>query len=204
MAWLLALQAAARDDRDEQRAIERHLEPNEKACFRATMGELADDSSWLEALHLLARDTWPARASLTPATIVDPDEDEVAESPKSEPPSRERNGHRTIPRLAGTGWFRIGLVGLYSGAAIGAVLAALLFSERKGSVIFAPIVICMIASTTWFARRATRFVCGDRSCKEPLKKTMLVSPGCIATVAPTLTRRSCACELHLAGGPFTA
>jgi hypothetical protein len=116
MAWLLALQATARDDRDEQRAIERHLEPNQKACFRAAMSELANEASWIEALRLPPRDTWPARAPLTPATIVEPDEDEVAEPPKPEPP---------------------------------------------------PPVIGVIASTIWFARRSTRFVCGDRSCKEP-------------------------------------
>ncbi|MEA2570832.1 MAG: hypothetical protein QOI24_2833 [Acidobacteriota bacterium] len=126
MAWLLALQATARDDRDEQRAIERHLEPNQKACFRAAMSELANEASWIEALRLPPRDTWPARAPLTPATIVEPDEDEVAE-----PPSCERNRGRTIRRLAGTSWVRIGLVGLDGGAAIGAVFSPQFFSERQ-------------------------------------------------------------------------
>jgi hypothetical protein len=88
--------------------MERHLEPNQKASFRAAMSELANAVMDRRAPSATARHV--ASACGTPATIAEPDEDEVAE-----PPSGERNRERTILRLAGSAWFRTGLTGLCTG-----------------------------------------------------------------------------------------
>ena len=81
MSFLLAMQAKARGRRSEIRTIEKHLEPNQQACFAESLKALAD-VDLLELLQLPPRETWPEPRDEPAIEIDAPEDHEVVEPPK--------------------------------------------------------------------------------------------------------------------------
>lgn len=183
MAWLLALQIAARGDRRERADVESHLEPNQRASFRAAMKELTADPSWLEALALPSRSTWPPRRAIERVIVVEPDVDEVERAePEPAAVATDRNHGVSLPRLKQSDL----LPRLYFGAAAGAFLGMFIVfaiehepSQATSGITIASAIIAMVA---FFLTGTRRFVCSDATCRTRVFARTEVCPGCGATL----------------------
>ncbi|HEX2060353.1 MAG TPA: hypothetical protein VHK90_06400, partial [Thermoanaerobaculia bacterium] len=98
MAFLLALQASARDDLEETAKIERHLEANQARAFREAM-EHFEGEDVLSLLSLPPRTTWP-EIERTPHEIAvyHPDEREAIEEERDDDEEQWNRG-RYVYRL---------------------------------------------------------------------------------------------------------
>jgi hypothetical protein len=128
MSFLLALQAFARNRRDEIRAIEKHLEPNQQACFEEAMHVL-NDIDVLEELALPPRDSWPTRYELEPIEIDAPEEEELVEPPQPVETKKHNENEIAFARPRGGGAFSA-IVAAFPGFLVGTLIAGILNAEN--------------------------------------------------------------------------
>ena len=194
MSWLLALQASARDDRNERAAIRRCLEPNHKGWFDESMKEIASDPRYLDALILPPRASWPAPMRI-PVTVVEPRPDEVRE-----PPSASERGETT--RNAGQTAYRIitsrpalrlfigtclgAIAGLIAVTAVGAISESLASTNR---MMLAIVAACAIAGAIVALSRPRTYRCSDITCRAPVSRDAMACPHCGSSFARTISPR---------------
>ncbi len=184
MAFLLALQASARDDRQETAKIERHLEPNQLRAFREAM-EYFEGEDVPALLSLPPRHSWP-EIERTPRTLAvyQPGPAEAVE-PESVGDDPHRNSSRYVYRTeqgaAGHAAYLKFLAVLFGG--IGVVVVTQVEEElRLGAGIAFGI---LFLATVFLASRFSSYVCSDSDCARPLTKELAVCPGCGGMIAPS-------------------
>jgi hypothetical protein len=183
MAFLLAQQASARDDRQETAKIERHLEANQARAFREAM-EYFEGEDVPVLLSLPPRLTWP-EIEREPRTLAvyEPDAAEAVE-PETVTDDPHRNSGRSVYRTrqgsAGHAAY-LKFVAVLFGA-IGVVVATQVEQElRVGAAIaFGTLFL----ATAFLASRFSSYVCSDRDCAHPLTREQAVCPGCGGMLAP--------------------
>lgn len=184
MAWLLALQAAARGDRKEMDAIARELEPNQQAQFRDAIEEIENDSSWLEAMTLPA--PRPQRWTYALIEVREPDEEEAFEVEEEEDDDPQRNAGVTVYRLRNGSIFERALFAIWPGAIAGVFASMLLFGAKDVPKMIATIIACMIAGGIWITAKTLHYVCSSADCETEVTKAMAVCPGCGGTLGRTI------------------
>lgn len=157
MAWLLALWCQARNVPGERRAIEKHLEPNQRASFRAALAEIAETG--VSPRKLLGGGNWPARPDrVNPEAFTprEPSREEISEPEHEEPDqvNRGRQVYRTPKGDRAThvflgatpaflaGWFvvlfaagdRALSAGIMTGAVSAAIAAAIMLVRSNADV----------------------------------------------------------------------
>ena len=182
MSFLLALQAYARGRKHEIRAILKHLEPNQKACFEESI-EALDHIDVRAQLGLPESnaDVW----QLQPIDIDPPEEDELAEPPKPAPPSRTRNADTVAyARHRGHGLF-VPLLAMLPGAVLGALVGLAIPGDSWLNI--APILIGAIATSLYAFNHLRQLVCTE--CGTTLADNNDVCAGCGATIREILGER---------------
>ncbi len=194
MSWLLALQASARDDRNERAAIRRYLEPNQKGWFDESMDEIASDPRYLDALMLPPRGSWPRPARI-PVTVVEPRSDEVREPPSpSERGETTRNAGQTAYRIiASRADLRL-FIGTWLGASAGmmVVMAAGEISESVVSanrMMLALVAACAVAGAIVALSRPRSYRCSDITCRAHVPRDAMACPHCGSSFARTISPR---------------
>jgi hypothetical protein len=189
MAWLLAVQAAVRNDKALTAAITKHLEPNQLACFRAAAVELHDEEEWLKTMQF-ARPEQPGvvtESSSTPFASREPEPGELLEDPSESAEMPPASVYRVAdPALGGA------YVGSLPGIAAGIYLALRIASvvdypEMVLISLFAP--ACAIVTGMLGARYLRRYSCSNSSCQIGLKRDALVCPRCGGTVVRSVSAR---------------
>lgn len=183
MAWLLAVQAAARADKTETEAIIRHLEPNQRAVFRDALDEIERDPSWLAELNLPnpRPEPWPYR----PVAVHDPGEDEVEEV-EYEGPDPNRNAGLTVYRVSKNSVFKTILLGFGPGFAAG-LFGAMVFQIPDRPTILRVSVVLGIITLVWTFRRTWRYVCSESDCATVVTADLAACPGCGGTLGRTVS-----------------
>jgi hypothetical protein len=179
MAWLLALQAAARGDRDEIKAIARDLEPNQQAQFKDALDEIERDPSWLSDLGLPA--AHPERWQYTPIEVREPDEEEAFE-PEEEEEDPQRNAGVTVYRLRKGTIFERMIVSIWPGGIAGMLVGMIVFGSKDVSKMIASVVIGMVVGGIWITAKTLHYVCSASDCGVKVTKEMAVCPGCGGTL----------------------
>jgi len=188
MAWLLALQASVRGRAKETRAIEKNLEPNQRACFDEAMHEMTIEPSHLDDLELPPRESWPDVEFYAPIEVREPSEDEVDEPPIAEEAALDpqRNAGVTVYRLQVQSVFLTILIGLFPGFFVGAILALLLFGESNDFRMFIPWIVCVPIGEVIVWRAMWKAQCSE--CKTFLARGVAICPGCGGNVGRTIRR----------------
>ena len=194
MAFLLALQATARDDREETKKIERHLEANQARAFREAM-EHFEGEDVLAMLSLPPRRTWP-EIERTPHRfeVQQPSDDEAIEDEYEEEDEQWNRGQyvyrvRTTPR-----WVPL------AGIAVSCVAMAVLVMTPmalRGNVAIG--WVAAIVALIVLGQRFRTFKCSDAECGEPVARDAPVCVHCGGSIAPNaieaLERNAAADEL---------
>ncbi|HET7435564.1 MAG TPA: M48 family metalloprotease [Thermoanaerobaculia bacterium] len=185
MAWLLALQALARGRKRELQEIAAALEPLQKQSFEAAIDAIDAEPSYLDALQLPPRETWPEPRAFAPAMSREPEADEVIEPPAAEA-NPQRNAGKTVYRVPRTSFGWILLVGAYPGALVG-VVAGFFFFEYNIPAAMAVMTLGIAISVfiTW--RRTWRYICSDRTCTTTIDEDMPTCPGCGGNAGAKIT-----------------
>ena len=186
MAWVLALQAVARDRKDEMRAIEKHLEPNQRECFHTALDEIGREPEWLEALSL-PEETPSTTHAYQLIEVHDPTPEEAVELPDKPGPDPNRNAGLQVfrvpkPRNAGLSYVGA-FVGLFAGIGVGVIL----FGEGSIDAVGASMLGCAFIGAViapFFTRR--KFFCSERNCFAPVERDAATCPGCGGTFIRTL------------------
>ncbi|HEX7810139.1 MAG TPA: hypothetical protein VF608_15495, partial [Thermoanaerobaculia bacterium] len=183
MAYLLALWCAAREKPEERKTIAHHLEPNQRACFRAAL-EVIDNGD--ESVREHVTHSAPSR----PIGVVHPDAfvprepapDEIAEPQyvaieqrRDHPVYRTPKGGTLAHAYAGG--TAGGVLGFFGGLAIfgeGPLTPALL-SAAIGAILLAAFMI----------RRSRRDVC--TACETDVVADVAVCRGCGGTIGRRVT-----------------
>lgn len=189
MAWLLALQVAARDYPREAHEVEAQLEPNQRASFRAALKELATAASWIEALQLPPRAEWPARRAIERVAVFEPEVDGV-DDPAPKPLSTARNAGLTIPRLAQPELFLTAFVAAIAGTVLGFVILLLVFGDDASDTATAATLMASVFVVEAIVHvRKRRFVCSDATCRERVHATTPLCPACGVTLGRIIPLR---------------
>jgi hypothetical protein len=176
MAYALALWCEARGDDGERRAIEKHLEPNQLACFRAAVEELGD------ATALLGDVSAGSVRRVTPAfTPVDPRGEEISE-PEYEDDGLENAGEMVYRKSRGE-TFWLALFGMFPGAIFGAIVAGIAFRNDPAPIIAG----CAALTGAFSAWRSRRTVCSE--CNTPAPAESAVCSGCGGSFGRVVTER---------------
>jgi hypothetical protein len=188
MTWLLALQATARDRAKESRAIEKFLEPNQRACFDAAMHEMTIEPSYIHELGMPSPESWPPPQRYAPIEVREPDDDEVDEPPIEEeaPVDHQRNTGRTVYRLQVQSVFLALFLGLFPGGFVGAFVVLLLLSDASDFVMFGTWGAFILAGEVFVWRQMWKAQCSDKTCKTFLPRGVAICPGCGGTVGRTV------------------
>lgn len=193
MAFLLALQESARDDRQETAKIEKHLEANQARAFREAM-EHFEGEDVLAMLSLPPRNTWP-EIERTPHkfAVYEPGEDEVTEEEYEEEEQWNRGQYvyrvRTTPR-----W--IPLAGIVvSAVAVAALMVTPMGSRGNIAIGWIGAIVALFGLSSRFRT----FKCSDAECGEPVAADAPVCTHCGGSIAPSaieaLERNAAADEL---------
>jgi hypothetical protein len=184
MSWLLALQAAARGDPGEIKAIARDLEPNQQAQFKDAIEEIERDPSWLAELNLPAArpERWPYK----PIAVREPDEEEAFE-PEEEEEDPQRNAGVTVYRLRKGSVFERMLVAIWPGGLAGLLLGMIVFGALETWKIVASLVAGAVIGGIWITARTLHYVCSASDCGEQVTREMAVCPGCGGALAGNIT-----------------
>ncbi|HSP36007.1 MAG TPA: hypothetical protein VLU46_16975 [Thermoanaerobaculia bacterium] len=177
MSFVLALQASARNRRDEMRTIEKHLEPNQKACFAEAMRVLLDVDV-LQELALPARETWAARSELERIEVDAPDEDEVA-APEPVVPAR-RNQNRIASAVPQGSKGLMAGFGLVQGI-LGGLLVCGMLQTTDGLAALSLVAIAAVVGGIVGSWRSKIAVCS--ACRAPLGLQRDECRKCGATIA---------------------
>jgi hypothetical protein len=183
MAFLLALQAHARERRDEVRTIDKHLEPNQQACFRESM-KLLDDVDVVSELQLPERDLWPERWELAAIEIDPPEAGELVEPPKPDVTSPTRNEDVSAYAQRRSNGFFLAVIALVPGVVAGALIGLAIGTES-----FYPLIIGALIAAAWAFLYSWALVC--TACKTKLDDGD-TCPGCGATIREVVTERDLA------------
>ena len=183
MAFLLALQASARDDLQETAKIERHLEVNQLRAFREAL-DYFEGEDVLALLSLPPRHTWPEIERVPHAfEPYEPSASEAIEGEVEEDDPRRNSGryiYRTERGAAGPSSylkFMAVLVG-----AIGVIVVTQVEQElRMGAGIIFAIAFAFVVFLSY---RYNSYVCSDTDCAHPLSREIAVCPGCGGMIAP--------------------
>jgi len=185
MAYGLALWCAARGNRDEPKIIERHLEPNQGAYFRAALEEIA-------SMETPARDQIARGEPSRPTGVVrpesfapyDPHDDEIDEPEydAAEEVNRGRVVYRKPKGDTGTHVY----IGALSGLLFGFVVGVIVFGESMMPVSLLSLA-CGAFAAMALALRSRRDVCSE--CAEPIGENTAVCTGCGGTVGRRVTER---------------
>jgi len=180
MAYLLALWSAARGSAAEIHAIEKHLEPNQSACYRAALDELGN------ARELLASGDAPNRIKrVAPEefTPVDPRSDEIREPARPQP--QESNRGRAVYRKVRQGVLWVTFLGSMPGFLAGMFLSMIAFGDEANSKTLAISIVCAgitAALSAWHFRRPVCSACGKRAPDD-----VAVCAGCGGTLGRRVT-----------------
>ena len=184
MAFLLALWCAARAKRQEAKIIERHLEPNQRASFRAAMDELSRDA-------IAPRDRLTAHAPSRPVSVVrpegfvpdDPRADEIDQPQLAPRDADERIVHR-MPRgnVMGRAFF-----GAMPGAFVAFIAGASAWDLERPALLTLVVLLGAFASAAFTLYRSRGDVCSD--CEGRLEREATVCPGCHGTIGGRIARR---------------
>jgi hypothetical protein len=190
MSWLLALQASARDDRNERAAIRRYLEPNQKGWFDESMDEIASDLRYLDALMLPPRASWPHPVR-QPVTVVEPRPDEVREPPSaSERGETTRNAGQTAYRIDATRPLLRLILGAWFGAMPGLIASTLVGNGKSAdTMIKAILLIGAVAGAIVALYRPRAYRCSDTTCRTPVSGDAMVCPACGSSFARSISPR---------------
>ena len=177
MAYLLALWVSARDNDGERKIVERHLEPNQLAFFRAAMDALAKE-------NVRARLGAGVRVPLRePARFVpaEPRGDEIRE-PEYVPPNERNRGEQVYRKAYGqTGWHLY--LGWMPGAAIGFVMGMSMYESEQEAVWLA--VAMSVVTMIMAFMHSRRSVCS--ACNAPAKDGVAICTGCGGMLGPRVT-----------------
>jgi hypothetical protein len=194
MAFLLALQATARDDREETAKIERHLEPNQARAFREAMEYFAGEDV-LALLSLPPRTTWPEiERAPHKYEVLAPDATEAREEEFEQ--EEQWNRGRYVYRVPKTPSF-VTIAGIVV-MAIGFSAFLQFGNERVVQVLvaWAAAMVMLIALGNHFRT----FRCGDPECGGTIPPEANACPECGGSIAPTAEE---ALERNAAGFDFT-
>lgn len=185
MAYLLALWTSAREKPRERAVIERHLEPNQRAFFRAALDELAESEK--RTRQLLGVEWAPTSlttvvpSSFTPA---EPTHEEISE-PEYEGPAESNRGLVVYRKLRGEGLLH-GLVGSIPGALVGFIAGLTVFGEESLRNATLMMLGGALLSGALLFRRSRREVCS--ACATSIDGTAICH-GCGGTVGGFATER---------------
>jgi tetratricopeptide (TPR) repeat protein len=181
MAYLLALWCTARE-KDEQRIIERHLEPNQRACFRAALNEIANSGESIREHFTRSAPSRPLGV-VRPESFVptDPRPDEIAEPVLVKREETARTVYRTPKGSTGTHLYVGTIAGFFVGFLIGVSI-----SEDEMQGVWIGIAAALVLDA-FLLRRTRRHVCSH--CATFLAKDIAVCPGCNGTIDRFVTAR---------------
>lgn len=183
MSYLLGLQLAARNDREEIRAIERELEPNQQRCVIETMKALQHEDV-LSMLALPPRASWPPRRTRPESiTIIDPGDDVIEPEYEDELPW---NHGETVYRIRRHSIAAAMLGGILLGGVAGVLLAIILVRFDFIADARMPIVIACAAGALIAAFHRTTYVCSHDDCRTKLDEHTAICPGCGGTIGGTV------------------
>lgn len=183
MAYLLGLQLAARNDRDEIRAIERQLEPNQQRCVIETLKALRHEDL-PSLLSLPPRESWPPRRTRPEAiTLASPDGDVLLPEDEDELPW---NHGETVYRIRRHGIAAAMLGGVLVGGIAGALLAIVLMRLDVLDDARLPIAIACVAGALIAAFHRPTYVCSHDDCRTKLDEHQAICPGCGGTIGGTV------------------
>jgi tetratricopeptide (TPR) repeat protein len=187
MSWLLALWCKARGIAGEARAIERHLEPNQRSYFRASMEELELSGASARALLGVGDPNPELSDEIDPADFV-PHEPEAAELDEPVYPAaadpRTRNHGKTIyQKPRGDVRRDVFFAVLATFPAIWLLGVAI----DNGAMLRASVTAAMVAmvAAVLAQYRANQWNCS--ACNTDLGLGPEVCPGCGGTVGPRVT-----------------
>lgn len=182
MAYALALWTTARGDERERKAIERHLEPNQLASFRAALEDIG------ETRELRAAGTVPAQvARVTPEEFapVEPRFDEISE-PDAEEDKAPNRGRMVYRRARGdTGLLAV--FGTLPGIVFGSIVAMIVFGQTSGPKAWWLIGACGAITSILAIRHSRRSVCSE--CNTPAPNEVAICADCGGTLSRRVTAR---------------
>lgn len=178
MAYTLALWSAARDKPGEQRAIERHLEPNQLAFYRAALDECGNAREMLSVAPGPRRLTTVSPDRFAP---VEPRPDEISEPPRAEEIEVNRGRIVFRKKRGDIGW--LAFFGAMPGFLFGMIAALTVLGER--SEIFIIAGVCAAITAALSIRSGKRDVCSE--CGAIVKKEVATCSGCGGTFGRRVT-----------------
>lgn len=186
MSWVLALQASARNRKDELRAIEKCLEPNQRACFRAAIDEIRRAPSWVEDLSLPGDVSSNAHVYRL-LVVEEPQGEEALELPAVPGPDPNRNTGKSIFRVPQPRNFALAIFAMFAGLFIGIGVGVLLFGEGSTEAVGASMLACAFLGFVvgpYLSRR--KFFCSERDCHAEIASNATLCPACGGTFVRTL------------------
>ncbi len=187
MSWLLAVWCAARGEAGERRAIERHLEPNQRSYFRAGLEELDRSASSARELLGAAGQRSPQVLEIDPESFVprEPALDELDEPEQPAVDPQRNRGTVVYQRPRGDMWLT-GLMAAF-GAFLITFLAVMSIDDRAPERGAAMAALGAAVGALLAARRARRPACS--ACKAHLDGSPAICPGCGGTVGARVSGR---------------
>ncbi|HEV7768866.1 MAG TPA: hypothetical protein VGQ76_27985 [Thermoanaerobaculia bacterium] len=181
MSYLLALWSAARGRSGERKTIERHLEPNQLAFFRAALDEI---KSPRQLLGIFApAETYP---SLNPRDFTsDTPFDDELEEPEYEEATRVNRGVLVYRRAKGDADVHV-ITGIVTGFAFGATIGALAygFDTLHWAIVAGG---CAAVAGGFMMFRSRRDVCSG--CGTLAEENVAICGGCGGTLGRRVTLR---------------
>lgn len=186
MAWLLALQATVRGDREETKAIARDLEPNQQAWFRDALREIESDPSWLESLAIPAKRA--PRWEYQLIDVIEPDADDVEEPEYDDDDDPKRNEGATVAAVR-RGGLVDGLLATVVPGVLLALIVAMVAENVELGTIFAVVGVAVAGTSIWAVGKTRRYVCGFEDCETEITAGVTTCPGCGATISARVSQK---------------
>lgn len=187
MSWLLAIWSTARSVPGERRTIERHLEPNQRSYFRASLEEI--DRSDSDAGELLRAAGPKSQRTLhaVPAAFVphEPSADEIDEPEQTAPDPQANRGTTVYQKSRGEVFPTAFMAAL--AAYFVAWLATLIIDDSSMTRALLAGLIGAILAAGFAGRHARRPACS--ACSTRLNGNPDFCPGCGGTVGPRVSTR---------------
>lgn len=183
MAYLLALWSHARARPAEQRAIEKHLEPNQLGCYRDALEALAQDG--MQVRSLLGVSSRPIElpgyepGRFTPAEPL-PDELDEPEWVEEE----AINDGRQVFRLPRGDYLLHAVFGAIPAFIMTWLISSSVLSDIRALAIASA---SAIAASAFMIRRAAAAVCSE--CRSPVATASPICAGCGGTLGNRVTQR---------------